>query len=161
MKQLSIPILLFLIGCAPQPTPAPTSLPSTAGEAQDVLIQFFDLLNAKQYREADLLYGGEYEQLQIFNPSSDPADHAALWSWSCEYAGLQCLNVRDAVFQNLQGDTYVFQVEFSNTDGSLFVRGPCCGANETEMPTVSQFEYRVSRGNDGVFRVLDLPPYVP
>ena len=161
MKRLSILLILFLIGCAPRPTPPPTSLPSTAGEAQEVLIRFFDLLNARQYAEADLLFGGDYGQLQIFSPDVKPADHATLWSWACEYAGLQCLKVRNATFQSLQGDTYIFQVEFSNADGSLFVFGPCCGADETEMPPVSQFEYRVPRADDRAFRVLDLPPYTP
>lgn len=150
---------IFLVSCAPQATPAPTSLPSTTSEAHEVLIRFFDLLNAKQYVEADALYGGEYGQLEIFNP--DATDHAALWSWSCEFAGLQCLKVRTATFENLQGDTFVFQVEFNNSDGSLFVLGPCCGANENEMPPVSQFEYRVARDSDGNFKVMDLPPYVP
>jgi hypothetical protein len=160
MKKILL-IILFLASCAPQATPAPTSLPSTTSEAQAVLIRFFDLLNAHQYAEADLLYGGEYEQLQVFNPSSDPADHAALWSWSCEYAGLQCLKVRTATFKVLQGDTVVFQVEFNNADGGLFALGPCCGADETEMPPVSQFEYRLARDSDGKFKVMDLPPYVP
>lgn len=162
IQRLSLLLLIILlIGCAPQPTPVPTSLPSTAGEAEGVLIRFFDLLNAKQYAEADLLYGGDYEQMQIYSPDVDPSDHASLWVGACERAGLQCLKVRSATFTNLQGDTYIFQVEFSNADGSLFVLGPCCGANETEMPPVSQFEYRVSRANDGTFRVLDLPPYTP
>ncbi|GEM_PF-711409 len=156
----SLATLLF-ISCAPQATPAPTSLSSTASEAQEVLIQFFDLLNAKQYAEADLLYGGEYEQLQVFSPSTDPANHAALWGWSCENAGLQCLKIRTSTFESAQNNTYVFQVEFSNADGSLFVLGPCCGANETEMPPVSQFEYRVVQDNDGNFKVMDLPPYIP
>lgn len=156
-------IIVFLIGCSPQPTSAPisTSLPSTAGEALAVLIRFFDLLNARQYAEADLLFGGDYEQLQIFNPDVDPSDHASLWAGACERAGLQCLRVRNAAFQSLQGDTHIFQVEFSNADESLFVLGPCCGADETEMPPVSQFEYRVARADDGTFRVLDLPPYTP
>ncbi|MCC6498984.1 MAG: hypothetical protein IT313_01815 [Anaerolineales bacterium] len=161
MKQFVLIAALFLASCAPQATPASTSLPSTASEAQEVLIRFFDLLNAKQYAEADLLYGGEYEQLQVFNSSADPTDHAALWSWSCENAGLQCLKVRTATSETTQGDTHIFQVEFSNADGSLFALGPCCGADETEMPPVSQFEYRVARNSDGKFKVMDLPPYVP
>lgn len=163
MQRFFILIILILVGCSSPPagTQIPTSLPSTISKAQAVLIRFFDLLNAKQYTEADALYGGEYEQLQVFNPSADPSDHAALWSWSCEFAGLQCLKVRTAAFENLQGDTFVFQVEFSTSDGSLFELGPCCGANETEMPPVSQFEYRVARDSDGKFKVKDLPPYVP
>lgn len=164
MQRFSIFLLIILlIGCTPQPinTPEPTSLPSTAEEAQQALISFFSLLNTKKYDEAVSLYGGSYEQLQIFNPEIDPSDHVALWSWVCESRILQCLTVHTATFKNLQGDTYVFQVEFSNPDGSLFVLGPCCGANETEMPPVSQFEYNVTRNASGQFVVMDLPPYVP
>jgi hypothetical protein len=162
MRRISVILLtLLLVGCVSQPAGAPTatSLPSTAAEAQAVLIQFFDRLNAKQYVEADVLYGGDYEQLQIFSP--DAADHAGLWAGACERAGLQCLSVRTATFKTLQGDTYLFQVEFSNADGSLFVLGPCCGTDETEMPPVSLFEYRVTRNSAGRFRVMDLPPYTP
>lgn len=161
MKKFLLTIAILLASCAPQATPAPTSLAPTANEAQEVLVQFFNLLNAKQYAEADALYDGEYEQLQVFSSASDPADHAALWSWSCEFAGLQCLKVRAATLKNLQADTYVFQVEFNNADGSLFVLGPCCGADETEMPPVSQFEYHVARDSNGKLKVMDLPPYVP
>jgi len=152
----------LLISCAPQTqSSTPTALASTASEAQKTLINFFDLLNAKKYAEADLLYGGDYEQLQIFNADADPSDHAALWAWSCENSGLQCLKVRAAVLKLQQGNTQLFQVEFSNTDGSLFVLGPCCGADETEMPPVSQFDYHLARTSDGTFRVMDLPPYTP
>jgi hypothetical protein len=162
--RLFLHIPLLLVSCAPQVanvvTPTPATLPTT-DEAHGILIQFFDLLNTKQYAEADALYGGDYEQLKIFSADVDPADHAKLWANACELAGLQCLKVRSATFKNQQGDTYVFQVEFSNSDGNLFVLGPCCGSNETEMPPVSQFEYKVSRNNQGKFVVVDLPPYVP
>ncbi len=162
--------LLLLTGCAspstqaPQLTSAPEPIPTTltsTNEAQKVLIEFFDLLHSKQYSEAGILYGGDYEQLQVFNADADPADHAALWSWSCEMSGLQCLKVRNATFKEEQGDTFIFQVEFNDSDGNLFVLGPCCGADETEMPPVSQFEYKVMKSSDGKFLVMDLPPYVP
>jgi hypothetical protein len=125
------------------------------------LIDFLTLLHTRKYAEAVPLYGGEYEQLAVFNPEIDPNDHLALWAWACDNQLLQCLQVRSATFQQLVGDSYIFQVEFSNADGSLFVLGPCCGANETEMPPVSQFEYTVSRTSDGQFVVLNTPPYVP
>ncbi|HNQ95648.1 MAG TPA: hypothetical protein PKK96_11465 [Anaerolineales bacterium] len=161
MKKYLLIIVLFFASCAPRTTPAPTSLPFTASDAQTLLIQFFDLLNAKQYAKADLFYGGGYEQLRVFNASADPEDHAALWSWACENAGLQCLTVRTATLKNSDSDTFAFLVEFNNPDGSLFVLGPCCGADETEMPPVSQFEYRVARDSDGQLKVMDLPPYTP
>lgn len=156
---------IILAGCAAQPIPptqtAPTSLPSTASEAQDVLLDFLTLLHAGNFAEAAPLYGGEYEALQVFNPEIDPNDHVALWTWACENQLLRCLEVRSTTFEQLVGDSYSFQVEFSNPDGSLFVLGPCCGANETEMPPVSQFVFTVSRTADGKFVVMNTPPYVP
>jgi hypothetical protein len=156
---------LLLIGCTSPPASAPqvtpTSLPSTASEAHAALIHFFEFLNTKQYAEADALYGGDYEQLLVFSSDAAHSDHARLWANACELAGLKCLTVRMATFEKLQGDTYVFQVEFSNPDGSLFVLGPCCGANETEMRPVSQFEYEVMRKSNMKFVVMNLPPYVP
>jgi hypothetical protein len=161
-------VTLLLMSCtAPAINPTqvtqavPTSLPSTAGEAQDVLINFLTLLHTKNYAEAAPLYAGEYEQLQVFNNEIDPQDHVALWAWACDHQLLQCLEIRSAELMHVEGDSYVFQVEFNNPDGSLFVLGPCCGANETEMPPVSQFEFTVSRHADGKFVVMNTPPYVP
>jgi hypothetical protein len=155
-------LLILVTGCTSNvASPVPTSLPSTANEAQEVLIKFFGLLNSKQYADADLFYGGDYEQLKIFSSDTNPTDHAKLWADACQLAGLQCLNVRSATFKNLQGDTYVFQVEFNNSTGELFVLGPCCGANEIEMPPVSKFAYSVTRNASGKFLVMELPPYVP
>jgi hypothetical protein len=157
--------IFFLAACAAQPASSPevtqTTLPSTASEAQEVLVDFLTLLHTKNYAEAVPLYGGEYESLQVFNTEIDPNDRIALWTWVCENRLLQCLEVRSATFQQMVGDAYIFQVEFNNSDGSLFVLGPCCGANETEMPPVSQFEFAVSRSADGKFVVMNTPPYVP
>jgi hypothetical protein len=130
-------------------------------KAAEVLATFFRSLNEKNYAAAVSLYGGEYESLQVFNPEIDPHDQVALWTWACENKLLQCLEVRSAELIHEEGDTYVFQVEFSNPDGSLFVLGPCCGANETEMPPVSQFEYTAMKNAEGKFVVMNLPPYVP
>jgi hypothetical protein len=158
-------IIILLASCAAQPAnppqPTQTSLPSTASEAHDVLVNFLTLLHTRNYAEAVPLYGGEYEQLQVFNTAIDPNDKIALWTWACDHQLLQCLQVRAATFQHLVGDSYIFQVEFDNPDGSLFILGPCCGADETEMPPVSQFEYTVSRNADHRFVVMNTPPYVP
>ena len=155
---------IFLVSCAAQPIstlqPTQTSSPE-AIQAADALATFFSLLNEKNYAAAVPLYDGEYESLQVFNPEIDPNDPVTLWTWACENKLLQCLDVRSAGLIHEEGDTYVFQVEFSNPDGSLFVLGPCCGANETEMPPVSQFEYTVMKNAEGKFVVMNLPPYVP
>lgn len=165
MKRFLLLILLAaLAACAAPPAgtaPTQTSLPSTADEARQVLMKFFELLNAQEYAKADALYGGSYETFQGWNPDVDPDDHVMLWTRACRQNGLQCLLARTITFRQLQGGTYFFQVEFSNPDGSLFVLGPCCGADETEMPPVSQFEYTVTRNADGKFLVMEPPPYVP
>jgi hypothetical protein len=52
-------------------------------------------------------------------------------------------------------------VEFAMPNGEPFVRGPCCGASETEMPPESEFLFAVVQSEDGEYRVQDLPVYVP
>jgi hypothetical protein len=156
-KHVFLLAVIFLTACMQQPA----GTPSGAEEAQSVLLNFLHFLNMGEYDQAVPLYGGDYDQLLVFNPQIDPSDHLALWTWVCENQLLQCLEVRSATSMNQEGDTYVFQVEFNNPDGSLFVLGPCCGANETEMPPVSQFEYTVTKNAEGKFVVMNTPPYVP
>jgi len=156
-RLISLFLILVLVGCSPQPV-------ETAPDMQDAetaLVNFLHLLNTGKYEEAVPLYGGEYESLQVFNPEIDPSDHVALWTWACGNRLLQCLEVRSVTLMHQETDTYVFQVDFNNPDGSLFVLGPCCGATETEMPPVSQFEYTVMKNPDGEFVVMNMPPYVP
>jgi hypothetical protein len=136
-----------------------------AGEelALQSLVDYFEHLRAGRYEEASQLYGGSYEVLIDNNPTLDPEDHAALWRNACTSNGFQCLRVRSA---RLQADVsseaeYRFVVEFSTPDDQLFVRGSCCGASETDMPPQSEFLFAVVRSEDGVYRVQDLPVYVP
>jgi hypothetical protein len=159
MKKLWIFLFIMTLtaGCLGQ-SPATSS---DADKAQSTLVDFFELLNTRKYQDAVPLYGESYELLQSWNPGVDPSDTIALWKWACESNGLQCLKIRTAILLEEQDDILTFQVEFNNPDGSLFVRGPCCGASETEMPPQSQFEYRISKTADGKFLVMDLPPYVP
>lgn len=132
-------------------------------KAHNILIKFFELLNNREYEKAAALYGGEYQGLRDWNPLLDPQDHAALLKNACELNGLQCLRVKRIVDEKVVSVAeYRFTVEFMNEDGSLFVLGPCCGANATDMPSQSQFDYyRVIRDCTGKFLVLDLPVYVP
>jgi len=75
--------------------------------------------------------------------------------------GLKCLTVRSATFTEVNDvGEFVFIVEFNAPDGSLFKLGACCG-EEPSTQLQSQFEYRVAEGEDGHFRVLDVPIYVP
>jgi hypothetical protein len=155
MKRIAffLVIAALLAACAPAP--------ASEEAAAQTLVTFFEYLNQGQYAEADALYGGTYETMIDHNPSVDPGDHVTLWQHACAINGAQCMTVRSATLKDHHGDTYIFFVEFSNADGSLFVRGPCCGATETEMPSESHFEFRVAETAAGQFNVLDMPVYVP
>lgn len=109
-----------------------------------------------------MTYAGDYEAIHVFDPSIPVNDHPALLRNACLSSNLRCLAPRSATLKQSPAATeYVFLVEFNNPDGTIFTRGPCCGASETEMPPESAFEFRVVKANDGKFSVLDLPPYVP
>jgi hypothetical protein len=155
MKRLltALICLLLLTGC--------TSTSQDVEQAHQTLFDFFEYLNTGRYEEADLLYGGTYEMLSEFAPSLDANDHAALWRNGCQISGLQCLLVRSAQYLEQTDDILVFNVEFKNADGTLFVRRPCCGADEAQMPSASQFAYRVQKTPEGKYLVLDLPVYLP
>ncbi len=146
-------VLALLSSCA-------TSM-AKSDRAAEVLRAFFDHLAQGEYEAAASLYGGSYETLVVFNPDLDPDDYTALWQRGCQVNGLQCLPVRTVTFNEvtLNGE-YIFTVEFSNPDDSLFVLGACCGEHPT-MPHQFQFEYRVVAGSDGSFLILDLPIYIP
>lgn len=124
------------------------------------LMEFFVELNDGHYTQAVTLYGGSYETLAGMNPDIDPTNLAALWERGCKLNGFQCLAVRMARFKEQDGATFVYTVEFRNLDGGVFVQGPCCGASETEMPPVSQFEYRVLKQGER-YLVLDMPVFIP
>ncbi len=147
--------------CTPSHT---TETPSEQLEkARSILISFFELLNHREYGKAAALYGGAYQGLQDNNPLLDPQDHAALLTNGCEINGLQCLRIKRISAEKIVSamTEYHFTVEFMNNDGTLFVRGPCCGANETDTPPESRFGYTVVRNCAGEFLVLELPVYVP
>jgi hypothetical protein len=148
----------------PACTPAnKTETPSEGLEkARKALTSFFELLNQREYEKAAVLYGGDYQGLRDSNPLLDPQDHVALLTNGCEVNGLQCLRVKRIVNEKAVSPAeYHFTVEFLNQDGSLFVRGPCCGGNATDFPPESQFAYTVIRNCAGEFLVRELPVYVP
>lgn len=153
-KRYFLLLVLILSACAPAE--------DAADQARQALVAYFDALNRADYEATVELYGGSYDGMIDSNPSLDPNDRPVLWENACTINGNKCdLLVRTMEFKERRGDVYSFIVEFNNPDGTLFVLGPCCGATETEMPPVSQFEYRVMKTTDGKFVVLDMPVYVP
>jgi predicted small lipoprotein YifL len=164
--QLTVLILILfsLAGCSALIPPSdPTSPPNTNQEdAQKALVEFFRLLHDGDYQGAADMYAGSYEWLIEINPDLPADAHARLLEQGCQFNGLMCLEVLNAEPVLMFSSTaYQFKVEFQLEDGSLFVLGPCCGADETEMPPVSTFQYRVQQVEDGSWKVMDMPQYVP
>lgn len=146
---------------APPPTAEVLAQPGDEKRAQEALLNFFEFLHNEQYAEAAQLYGGDYTNVINNNPTLDPQDQTALLRNACTYH-LQCLRVKNVVkVERISPGEYQFTVEFVNNAGVLFVLGPCCGADATQMPPQSQFVYAVVKGGDGRFRVMGLPVYVP
>ncbi|MCX6070428.1 MAG: hypothetical protein NTU91_06160 [Chloroflexi bacterium] len=141
-------------------TPVPAGADTVA--AEETLSSFLSMLSAGDYAQAAALYAGPLDSLQAWNPEIDAQDVGGLIGYGCESRLLQCLSVRSiALVETPPGEEMVFSVEFSLSDGTLFVRGPCCGATSTEMPDQSTFTFRVQPKAGGGYAVLDLPPYVP
>jgi hypothetical protein len=115
-------------------------------------------LNNGDYSLAAKLYGGDDSLLQTWNPDLSN-NLPGLLKRACTQNGLMCLLPRSITYQglNIEG-AYQFNVEFNNTDGSLFHQGPCC--RETSGAKVSEFIFRVVKAESG-YQAMDLPPYVP
>lgn len=130
--------------------------------ALQALAAFLDHLHNGRYEEAAQLYGGTYEIMTDHNPSIDPSNHAALMKNACMINGVECLEVYTAgPDRKISASEYNFKVEFMNADGTLFVRGPCCGGNETDFPPQSTFIFTVIKDSEGKFLVMNMPPYMP
>jgi hypothetical protein len=147
---------------SPSPTVTQEAVPSSDLEqAREALATFFSLLNEHRYSEAIQRYGGSYDALRAWNPAVAQDDYVKLFENGCTQNGLECLRIRTVVQEEVVSPTeFKFVVEFMNGDGTLFARGPCCGATESEMPTQTQFQYTV-RNVGNRFLVQDLPVYVP
>jgi len=150
-------VLTLATACSPA---SPTALTGSE-QAIEALEAFFERLSKEDYAGAAELYGGSYETLVNWNPEIPESNTESLWQKGCQINGLQCLTVRSAKLVEESDGELVFTVEFNNPDGELFVQGPCCGADETQMPPASQFQVRLQKTPQGGFLVLDMPVYVP
>lgn len=129
--------------------------------ARKALVNYFNLLNNKQYSEAIKYHGSGYDYLRSWNPSLAKDDYAGLLKSGCEINGLRCLKIKNVLEEQQNSSVeFKFTVQFANDDGTLFKRGPCCGATEKQMPTQTDFEYIVKL-IDGHYVVATQPIYAP
>jgi hypothetical protein len=128
--------------------------------AMETLTQFFSYLHDGLYADAARLYGGSYQELADMNSLIDPADNEALWENACKINGFQCLYVESiGPMRHTSPTEFTFLVGFMDTEGNSFRREACCG--DTSSTPQKIFEFRVQKAQDGRFKVMDLPVYVP
>jgi hypothetical protein len=142
---------------------------SDRAKAKDALINFFAYLNAGQCDRAVPLFEpweegiGEHksswEGLSSFSFPEERNDLGKVLSNYCRSVG-SCLPVEVLDVQKIAEGKYSMRVQFIKKDGSVFVRGPCCGAKEEQMPSTTVFEYYVHKLN-GRYIVRTPPVYVP
>ncbi len=116
------------------------------------------------YERAAALYGGSYEVLIEMNPDLDPTDGTALLRNACEVNGFPCLRLREVIFSQSwvaeDGARMVyFAVHLTDHEGGIFALWPGDGA-WTGRPEIL-FSFTLRQFEDGLFRVLELPPFVP
>ncbi len=153
-------LIFFASACTTKGISSPTSTTTNDQIACQVLTDFLHALYAKNYEQAASLYGGTYEIMMAHNPTISPAAHSFLLKNACTINGAQCLEPRSIVLEEkISPVKFLFHVEFQNSDGSLFVQGPCCGGMEPKER--SSFLFEVSMNPEGKFQVLNMPPYLP
>lgn len=120
------------------------------GKAISVTFAFYTALHDGRYNAASQLYGGNYDLLRGYNPYTDPNDKAGLLNAACTQNGFQCL--RPAALYSV-GETsdrnLVFELSFLRSNGNLY----------KDRNGRTEFPVTVRIGNDGRYRVQELPPY--
>jgi hypothetical protein len=135
----------------------PAAPPDPAAEA---LAGYFAALHEGRFADGAALYAGSYEVLQDMNPDVEPDDHPALFERYCTQNGGACLPMGAIVARGVSPDgAALFTIQLVAHDGSIFGQGPCCGEPDT-ADRRTEFAFTV-READGLFRVVELPPYVP
>lgn len=133
------------------------------GLARTAIINYFNLLNEKKYIEALQYHGSGFKTLKNWNPNVNINQHITLLQRGCEENGWQCLKTLQVIKPTMISPNKIkFSVAFSNPDGTLFERGPCCDETELENSiTEKAFEYIVIKKNKYDFVVETPPVYVP
>jgi len=136
--------------------------PAVVEAARQALLEYFNALRAGDYQTVVKWYGGSYDVLADMNPDLSADDKPGLWTRACQQNGFVCtLTVKNWVqIAQLSADQIRFTVELQNPDGSLFVLGPCCGAEVADFPPLTQFDFIVQRVGES-YQVLSLPVFVP
>ena len=160
---LLMSLMIFMISCSSQQNQSQAN-DATRDEqqARNTLVTYLDSVHNRKYAEAAQLYGGSYEIMMDHNPDVPPDEPAALFRNACTLNGMQCLQLRNLTLAGSVSDSeFVFKVEFMLEDGKTFILGPCCGSDDENYPSQSEFYFTVKKIEPGRFAVMNTPPYLP
>lgn len=136
-------------------------------QAEEVLTTFFRFLNEGNYNEAVKYFevGGPdldngWEDFSIFSPPEDRGDKAKMLANYCRAVTTCDLRLVIKDLEEIVSGEFEFTVNFLDSEGEVFVLGPCCGATEEEMPPTKTFKFLVKEV-DGEFKVKTPPVYIP
>lgn len=137
-----------------------TAEPSEENTAEQTLADFFTYLHNKEYAKAAPLYAWEdaEDPGNVLYSYTVPNDRAKTLENFCKQQ--PCLKVKVLNTEKLSDTQYKFTVQFLEDDGQIYVYTPCCGANEEEMPSIDEFEYKVKE-LDGSYKVITPPFWRP
>ena len=134
---------------------------SDVDTSKQILVDFFTHLHNKEYNDAVSLYAWEDAEDPggVFYYYTVPGDKAKTLENFCK-SQPTCLKVKVLRKEKLSDTQYKFTVQFLKDTGQIYVYGPCCGASEEEMPSRTEFEYKVEKiGNS--YKVITPPLYRP
>lgn len=169
MKKISLLIIigtaLLLFGCntrlLPQTENNKNTTTDESQKAATTLTTFFDYLNKNEFDKAVSLTDPNdtsfWDAVKIY--AQDAKDMPGILKNYCT-ATQTCLQANVTKITPGANGEYKLAVQFLNKDGTTYIFGPCCGATEEEMPSVSTFDFTVKKIN-GIFKVTTPPLYRP
>lgn len=134
---------------------------------EQTLVNFFDSLVNEDYEKAiktfhPLNAHGDYDWnlvTQYSKPDIQNPTKAEELAYYCEVVGT-CLEIEVLSGTDLENGVYTFNVQFKNTDGTIFLYGPFGGSPAEQSPPQTTFQYSVKK-IDGLYKVITPPLYRP
>jgi len=159
----TLPVLALMlcvaVGCQPLGKFAQPDAHHSS-QAIKVVTEFYHNLSAGHYQAATAQYRGSYAMLAEWNPDIAADNFAGLLRAACERQ-LICLPVAHVqVVGQLGSGTLQVTVQFLELDGTLLERKGCCGEDESEAESQTQFDCRVWFEVSSITHDC-LPVYIP
>ncbi len=128
-------------------TPFPINF-SDLEKAQEILINVFNYWAKEDSDQVLVLLDAPenyeyFDWLRIGNYDIPEENLSELLKITCARQR-RCMPIREIIQASQISDTeFIFVIQFALEDGSLYFLDPCCGANATDQPPISEFEYKV------------------